>query len=219
MTALAGCGDSFAEQPADDIVEAANKATTKLKSFHMAGSIPTAGNGELEVDLSLDRDGSCTGSIRLDGSPVRVVRSADRDAFVKFSDDYWRSHFPAARAERVIDAIGDRWVVDKDGQITDAVCVLSKVVDILTSGDRTDGTDTDGTSEVAGLEVVKLRPTDKEESGAVFIATAEPHYVVRVDDGRDTESLSLTFSAFDKEVEVDLPPEDQVTDMESLAAQ
>ncbi|MEJ7832048.1 MAG: hypothetical protein WKF79_03975 [Nocardioides sp.] len=100
--ALTGCGgDSggggedggdFAEQSADEIVDAAMDAMAGLESVHLTAVIDAEGS-QVQLDLSVSTSGDCTGSIVLDGATAEL-RSVDGEGWFKPEEAFWRNSIP-----------------------------------------------------------------------------------------------------------------------------
>ena len=77
---VSACGHSFGQQPADDIVTAARKATTATTSVHVTGRVTLKGESYL-VDLHLSRAGACRGTFARKDARMEVLLVEDRTFF------------------------------------------------------------------------------------------------------------------------------------------
>lgn len=224
-TALTGCGgdddggtdnggdnggdsSGFADESAEDIVAAAKEAMGGLESVHLQGDL-TTDSTEISMDLSLSTTGNCVGEVTLDGGALEVLK-VEGDAWFKADAAFWESQ-AGAQAEQIIAAVGDKWVVDSAGQFT-SFCDLDGLLEELVSDDEDKTFEKDGTEDVDGADAVKIVGDDS----IAFIATDDPHYVLQVEGTEEGEEGAMTFSAFDEEIDVEAPAEDDVVDLDQL---
>lgn len=210
--AMTGCGgddggdsSGFADESAEDIVAAAQKAMGELEALHMEGDLTSDGNA-VTMDLSLSTSGNCEGSVAIDGGGLEVLQVGDEGWF-KADEAFWESQAPD-QAAQIIAAAGDNWVVDAEGQYT-SFCDLEGFLEEIVTPDDGDEFEKDGTEEVDGGDAVKISSKDS----TAFIATDEPHVILKLE-GSGADEGTITFSEFDEEVEVEAPADDEVVDLQ-----
>ena len=214
--ALTGCGDddggdssAFAEESATDIVEAAKTAMGELESVHLEGEITTDGS-TITMDLSPSTSGNCEGSVSIDGGGLEVLQ-VDGDSWFKADAAFWQQQAPD-QADQIIAAVGDKWVIDAEGQFTSFCDLQSFLDEIIEDDDDSDTFEKDGTDEVDGEEAVKITGDDS----TAYIATDEPHYILKLEGSGEEDEGAMTFSAFDEEIDVEAPAEDDTIDLAQL---
>lgn len=203
-------GDSsgFAEESAEDIVAAAQKAMGDLESVHLSGDIDSDGS-TIALDLSLSTTGSCAGDVTIDGGGLEVLQ-VDGEGWFKADDAFWQAQAPD-QAEAIIAAAGGKWVVDTDGQFT-SFCDLESFLEEVVSPDDENEFEKGDTTDVDGDEAIEITGDDS----SAFIATDEPHYILKLEGTAEGEEGSMTFSDFDEEIEVEAPAEDDIVDLDQL---
>jgi hypothetical protein len=234
MAALAACGDdsseagspegseetrestSFAEQPLEDILAAVKEDTGSARSVHVEGALTDdEEEGRITLDLSVARGGECSGSIRRGKAHLEVRAAEDRLFYRPDQAFYEVSGLSPEEAARAVETVGDRWIEDRDDGFGD-LCDLDELLEDDEDGPWGDFADDDakasvqGTSDMAGVEVVELRSEKKGDSLSMFVATAEPHYVVRVTGGEDGATNDITFTEWDQPVGAEVPARSEI---------
>ena len=115
----------FAQQDADAIVAAASSAMQGVSSMRVTGHLRSGGT-QVYVDLRLDRDDHCTGSIRLGGSFIDI-RRVDDEAWVKGEAGAFNRlstrRLPAAALTR----LASSWLPVDDAAVVD-LCDLDSLL-------------------------------------------------------------------------------------------
>jgi len=217
---LAGCGgggNDFADQPPKDIAKAAAADMKDLKSLRMQGDLTTSGQ-KIGVDMQITTSGDCQGSITVTGGTAQIVSSGGQ-AYMKPDKSFWESQAPG-QAAQIEAVVGDKWVVIPSGSGLDSACDLTKMLDGIGSNPGSNPSDapTAATADsVAGQDAVKLSGKDNSGKPVVaWVATDDPHYILKLQVTQGSEPGIITFSDFDKTVTVQAPPSDQVIDLSKL---
>ncbi len=204
---MTGCGSdegsAFADEKAADIIKAASTDMSKLESVHLSADF-TSEDSTVGLDLSLNTDGNCTGTVSI-GEGSAEVLSLDGQSWFKADDAFWREQ-AGEQADQILSLIGDKWVVDTSGQFA-SFCDLDGLLDDF--GDPKDVADatTDGTEDVDGDEAVRIVGTEDGSETTAFVAVDEPHYILKILVTGD-EAGEATFSDFDEDIEVEAPAEE-----------
>jgi hypothetical protein len=213
---LAGCGgNDFAQQPPKDIAKAAAADMKDLKSLRMKGDL-TASGQKIGVDMQVTTSGDCQGTVTVADGSAQFVSSGGQ-AYMKPDKSFWESQAPG-QAAQIEAVVGDKWVVIPSASGLDAACDLNQLLDGVgkPSSDPSDAT-TASSDSVDGQDAVKL--TSKDSNGkpvTAWIATDNPHYILKMQVTQGTEPGTLTFTDFDESVDVQAPPSDQVIDLSKL---
>jgi hypothetical protein len=218
LALVAGCGGSddsgsdksFAELPGKEISDLAKRDMLAVESLAYAGQLVS--NGEpLALDVRASADGSCTGSLDLSGGKVELL-AADGGAWYRPDEAFWRAN-AGADADKVINAVGDKWVVDSADDFTQ-FCDLNGFLTSIFSDDGSKSTyEVLGTEEVDGAEVVKVTNTDDDGSATGYILVEGKHYLVKVERTEGDSPGELNFSAFNEDVTAEAPAEDEQIDL------
>ena len=206
---LAGCsgGSDFAEEPAEDIQAAASEDKQALESVRVEADITSDGQ-QITLDIALDTDGDCTGSVGLGEGTAEVV-SVDGQSWFK-ADEALYEALVGDQAAQITAVVGDNWVADEQGQFA-SFCDLDSLLEDI--GDPEEGDiEVDGTEDVDGTEAVRLVREEEGDTTTAFVAVDDPHYILRIEREGD-EAGEATFSAFDEPVEAEAPAEDEIVEL------
>jgi hypothetical protein len=206
---LTGCGGSdFADESMDDIVAAAQKDMGDLESVRMVADITSDGQN-IKLDMALNTSGNCEGSVSVGDGTAQVIR-LDESSWFKADEAFWRAQ-AGEQADQIIAIVGDKWVADPRDQFG-SFCDLDDMLEEIADEDEVDGGEKDGTAEVDGEDAVKLVNDEDGKKVTIYVATDEPHYILKVEmDGDDVGSA--TFSDFDEDIDVEAPPEDETVEL------
>jgi hypothetical protein len=196
-------GSGFADEKAADIIKAASTDMGELKSVHLNADITSDGN-TVGMDLSLNTEGTCEGTIKV-GEGSADVLSVDGSSWFKADEAFWREQ-AGDQADQVLDLVGDKWVVDTSDQFG-SFCDLDGLLEDIGDPEDVQDAKTDGTEDVDGEEAVKVVGTEDDSETTVFVATDEPHYILKVEVTGD-DAGTAAFSEFDEDVEVEAPAEE-----------
>jgi hypothetical protein len=132
--AVSGCSvyhdfttSDFAKQDGEAIVAAASEAMQDVQSVRLTGQVRSQGN-QYFIDLHLDRDGSCAGTMRFGESFIDIRRVGDRVWLKGESGAYNRlsgSRLPAS----VVDELSTSWVLFEDDEGLRQACDLEAFLD------------------------------------------------------------------------------------------
>lgn len=222
----------FAKQDGDAIVAAASEAMLDVQSMRITGQARTKGT-QFFLDLRMDRDDNCIGTVRFGGSSnIDIRRVGDRVWLKGESGAYNRlSSTPLPRHQ--LEKLSTTWVLFEDDKDLRKACDLEsflesfEVVDLVageTSGAGSDkgkgkgkrkGED-DLSGEVPttvgdessedGQKIVQLSgsPGGQHEELA-WVRSEAPHHVVRIESTSMQDGGTIAFSEFDEEFEVEVP--------------
>lgn len=221
LALLVSCGGSdFTDSSATTIQKEATKDMQALDAVHMKGSISQQDN-EIGLDLSLTTDGDCTGTISRGDSGSAEVVSKDGTSWFKPDEEFWRAQ-AGPQADKVISAVGDKWVQLSEGdQSFASFCDLNGLLDQI-GNDQSDADSKKGeTEDVDDVEAIKLT-RDAEQGGGtitVWVAVDDPHHILKVEQAGGDSPGSFTFSEFNEDASIEVPADDEVITVEELQKQ
>lgn len=209
-----GGGDSdFAKQSGDKIAEIAKTDMKSLDAVKFAGAI-TSNSQKISVDIQAKSSGDCTGSIGI-GDGTAEIRAKGGTSWFKPDEAFWRAN-ASDSADAIIQAVGDKWVLDTDSNFAQ-FCDLDSFFDSLFKDQAGAGSyKTTGTDEVDGEKVVKVEQTDDSGTATGYVLIEGKHYLVKLERTEGDEPGELDFSNFDKDFDVTAPADDDVVDLNSL---
>jgi len=214
----AGCGGNddggsdFAKQSADKIADTAKADMKSLQQVKFSGAI-TSNAQKISVDIQAKANGDCTGSVGIGEGSAQVV-AKDGTSWFKPDEEFWRAN-AGDSADAVIDAVGDKWVLDTEDNFS-GFCDLDGFFDSLFKDDAEAGTyKTTGTEEVDGDQVVKVEQSDDKGKATGYVLTEGKHYLVKLERHEGDDPGQLVFSDFNKDFDVTAPADDEVIDLGS----
>jgi hypothetical protein len=222
----------FAKQDGDAIVAAASEAMLDVQSMRITGQARTNGN-QFFLDLRLDRDDNCIGTVRFGGSSnIDIRRVGDRVWLKGESGAYNRlSSTPLPRY--LLDRLSTTWVLFEDDKDLRKACDLEsflesfEVVDLV-AGDADTGKGSgkgrgkgkDRADDLSG-EVPTVVGDESNEDGQkvvqlsgspggqhdelAWVRSEAPHHVVRIESTSMQDGGTIAFSEFDEDFEVEVP--------------
>ncbi len=129
----------FAQQDADAIVTAASEAMLPVTSLRVTGQVRDGGE-QFFVDLSMDRDDRCTGTLRIGGGHIDVRRVGDR-AWIKGEAGAYNRLGGGAVPRRVLDRLSTSWVL-VDRRTAEELCDFDELLasfEVVDFGQEQDG--------------------------------------------------------------------------------
>lgn len=218
----------FAKKDSDVIVAAASKAMRRVSSMRITGQVRARGT-QVFVDVRVDRDGRCAGSIRLGGSNIDIRRVKSRawitgqfGAFTRLSSS---TPLPAATLQR----LSTSWLLVDDRAVID-LCDFDEllagfaVVDYGEDPRASQPSRGNDKEQGHGLPDDSVPATVGEESSIddqtvvqlsgdpgglhkelVWVRSDAPHYVVRVESTSARDGGVVSLSEFDQDVIVEPP--------------
>ncbi|MBQ0829502.1 hypothetical protein [Streptomyces tagetis] len=213
--------DPFDGLSAAEIADRAFKATREAGSLRMRGDVPDEETGgTIRIDMAVDRDGRCAGTMSLDGEgKTELIRTGDT-LYMKYDERFLRAQSegePAADVDAAVALLADQWTktsaAGEDAKDAGGLCDLDAVLGEaepagtgLTRGESAD---------VDGRQAVVLHEKDGADRHTVYVAAEGKPYVLRLDSESAKEPGTLTFSAYDEPVSAEAPT-GKVIDLDAL---
>ncbi|MDL5199234.1 hypothetical protein [Streptomyces sp. ALI-76-A] len=219
---VCGCGgdsdeEAFSGQKADDIAARAVTATEKASSVHMKGTAQANGSSTVELDIRVDDQGNCTGTISGDGGRAELLRSEGGDVLIKGDRAFWTNSARASggdvkRGERLAGKLAGKWVAAPADGPDAAFCDKKR---FLASMDQ-DKTERQGlkrgeTTEVDGEDALTLEKDQEGSHISMQVATEGEPYILKAAT-KGSEDSSVTFDDYGEKVTVQQPPRSEIVD-------
>jgi hypothetical protein len=210
------CGseeDDFADSSVEDIQKAAVADMKDASSLKMSGSF-TNGEQEQTLDVSMNTEGECTGTLEVGGGSAEFISLADA-AYLKGDQDFWEATTgDPNQAAAVMALVGDKWAkVPGGGEGFGDACDLESLLDGLEEEDGEAKAEKGEETEVDGQEAIELVSEEDGETTTALVSLEDPHYILSVEVTGGDEPGSFTFSEFDEEIDLAAPAEDEVVDL------
>lgn len=205
-------GDGFADQSAAEIQKQVVADMARLKSVRLSGELIQNGR-EVGIDVALNTDGMCAGSLTLMGGSAEIIAGPDGQ-FVKGDKAFWTGTAGGeSAAEQVTALLGDKWakMPEAEGGFT-SFCDLDDLLDEFDSVDAADGEARIGKqAQIGGILALELISEDDSPTSA-WVAIDAPHYIVQLSaDGQ--QAGSILFTDFDQPVNAEAPAAEDVVNL------
>ncbi|GHE95507.1 hypothetical protein GCM10018785_70890 [Streptomyces longispororuber] len=222
----AGEGDrGTAALSAREISDRARRALLGAKSVHIEvedRSKDAEKDDPAHMDLALDRDGNCAGTMGFarGGGRAELVKRGDK-VWLKPDDAFWRNQLPRGQGEAAAELFKGRYLhgTTRDEMLRD----LSEICDLkeLQSGvdddpEETKGLKKGGGTTVAGTRVVPLTATEDGADKALYVASEGTPYPIRITQKDGDSDQTTTFSDYDEPVPVRTPAAKESLDIAKL---
>lgn len=216
----------FAKQDADAIVAAASKAMRGVSSMRLTGQVRSKGT-QVFIDVRMDRDDRCTGTIRLGGGNIDIRRLEDR-AWVKGEAAAYNRLSTTPLRAPALERLSSSWLPVDDKALL-GLCDLDsllegfEVVDYGSDASKAERVST-GKGKGAGDLDDRVPASVGEESSSdgqkvvplsgnpgglheevTWVLSEAPHYVVRIESTSARDGGEVSLSEFDEDVLVEAP--------------
>lgn len=202
----AATDQAFSSQSASEILGDAISAMRGVRAMRLGGSVPND-QGLTDFDLAVDSEGDCVGSFGMRGGRAQVIVVGGQKRFLKGDAKLWTAILDATRGPEMHALVGNRWVQPpKSVMDLGVACDLDAFLDGFLGGfdSKEAGGDTGDLEEIDGREAIPIIDTDDGDTVKAWVATGEPHYLLKIEIDGD-EVSKLTFSDFDEPVNAEAP--------------
>ncbi|MFJ6571988.1 hypothetical protein ACIQNU_31755 [Streptomyces sp. NPDC091292] len=212
---------AFADLSGQEIVDRAVKATRAATSLTLKGDVPDDGGGTISLDMALDREGRCAGTMGMNGEgTVELIANSDL-VYMKYDEEFLRAQSkgqPKAETDGVVDMLADRWVkmsaTSKDAKDMAGFCDLDAVLkdfdDIRSAARKGKETRVDGTPAFS------LSESEGKDRYTLYVATEGKPYLLKVENTSGKKGETITFTDYDKPVPAKAPADKDVVDIDKL---
>ncbi|MFG2622972.1 hypothetical protein ACGFXC_35710 [Streptomyces sp. NPDC048507] len=213
-----GKEQAFAGSSPDEIADKAVAATKKAQSLRLTSETNADGKSA-SADYLVDTKGSCQGTNTVQDAKAEMRRIGP-DTFIKGNQSYWeaaaKQQGGEAKAQQSVEAFKDKWVKlpASGAKAAQAGCDKDAILAAL-DNDKSErqGMARGADAQVNGQNTATLTKTTAEgETLTVHVATEGEPYILKID-GKGAKGNSTTsFADFNKPVEPQAPPADEVVD-------
>lgn len=219
---VSGCSDDGADKPgsfsdgtAAEIRDAVVADMGKLASVRMAGTAQVEGQ-PITLDVQMDTEGNCVGSIVLKGGRAQLINTPT-ESYLRGNGPFWRntSQTPA-QGEAFVRKVGSKWVRmgAGAGDFT-TFCDLDQIVSGI--GEESTGVEKGDFGQVAGRGAVSLtKPGSVGGTDTVWVAADGRHYILKLETVGGEEPGSFTLTEHDQPVDLRIPEQAEVVDLDKL---
>jgi hypothetical protein len=218
-TGLSGCSgggddqpESFSDGTAAEIRDAVVDDMGKLSSVRLAGTATVEGQ-PITLDVHMDTEGNCVGSIVLKGGRAQLVNTPS-ESYLRGNGPFWRntSQTPA-QGEAMVRTVGSKWVrMGAGAGDFSSFCDLDQVVSSI--GEESQAVDKGDFGQVDGQGAVSLtKPGSVGGTDTVWVAAEGRHYILKLETVGGEEPGSFTLTDHDQPVDVHIPDRSEVVDL------
>lgn len=211
--ATAQKSNGVADLTGDEIEQKAADAMSGAQSVHMVIE-----DGDTTMDMALDRDSNCKGTISPGGDAEASIIKQDDVIWMKPNKAFWDKTNPG-ESDTIEAVVGDRYIkgTSSDLDISDDMCDLSGMTAGVTSDSGSDTGWTKGSTTTAnGVPCIEISGSDEDSPESMCVATTGTPYPMKGTGQDNGDDLNLSFSDWGKPVDVTPPPDDQVLDYSKL---
>ncbi|MER6181142.1 hypothetical protein [Streptomyces sp. NPDC001652] len=210
----------LADQAKDNLLDA---ESVRLKLTDRGASATTSKTQPTSMELALDRDGNCVGSMRMGsgGGRVEIVKQGD-EVWMKPDRTFWKAQVPGGQGEEVAELFENRYI---HGSTKDAMlkgladtCDLTAFQQDVEGDDGSEKTPLKKGEEttVDGTKVIPLTGTEDGKRAILYVTSDSPHQLVRAVQRGEGTNTTLTFTDYDKPVPTATPSADESVDVGKL---
>ncbi|MFD7534945.1 MULTISPECIES: hypothetical protein [unclassified Streptomyces] len=221
LAGAVGCGsddkEAFDGQSADQIAAKAVEATRQAKSMHMKGNVAQSGGQRVAVDLSVDDQKNCQGTVT-NAQAVSDIRHKDATLFLKGNAAYWQNSLKQQpQADAIVPKVADKWVrmPASDDQLTGLCDKQGLVAAMDEDKSERQGLTRGSTTTIDGTKALELKKNKNGATQSMFVATEGKPYILKVISG-GTKSETTLFTDYDKPINPEQPPANQTVDIKQL---
>jgi hypothetical protein len=218
----------LAEQAEDHLLDAESVRLTMTDRIAEAEGTVTEPSA---MDLALDRDGNCVGTIETGGEGggrVEIVKRGE-EVWLKPDAAFWKAHVPGGEGDAVAGLLKDRYL---HGTTDDpalegmaGVCDLGRFQrEIGTGASSGDASPTKG-EETTRQDTAVVPLTDEEDGGTgeedgerttLYVTADAPHRLIEADRRGEGTDVTLTFEDYGKPVPAGTPSPAETVDIGRL---
>ncbi|NEA99851.1 hypothetical protein [Streptomyces sp. SID13726] len=212
---------------ARELVDQAKENLLDARSVHLeltdrGADTRTSKTQPTSMDLALDQDGNCAGSLRMGsgGGSVEIVKRGD-EVWMKPDTAFWKAQVPGAQGDAVAELFKNRYI---HGSTNDAMlkgmadtCDLTSFQKDITDDSSDAGRLTKGAeTKVDGTDVIPLKGTSEGKQAVLYVTSDAPHRLVRATQKGGGTDMTLSFSDYGKPVPSKTPSADDSVDVGKL---
>ena len=209
----------LATQAKDNLLDA---DSVHLKLTDRSAGTRTSTNQPTSMDLALDRDGNCAGTMRMGGKggSLEIVKQG-AEVWLKPDTAFWKAQVPGPQGDAVAKLFKGRYI---HGSTKDAMlkgmadtCDLNAFQKEVASDSSGGGTLTKGAeTTVDDTKVIPLKGREDGKRSTLYVTSDSPHRLVQATQKGGGTDLTLAFSDYDKPVPSKTPSADDSVDVDKI---
>ncbi|MCZ7416667.1 hypothetical protein [Streptomyces sp. WMMC897] len=210
-------GTELERKDAQEVMRLSEEAMTQAESMRVKGTVDLDGV-ETEMEIALDKGGSCEGRMSQPTGGFEFI-GVEGHGYMKADEKFWRANSEESQEveDIMVDLFADRWVDMGEDEDISGFCDLGELM-----GDTSDaGSDPSATKgekkQHEGVEVIPVTTKEEGETTTGLVANDDdaPYILEMTNETEDGTVEKMTFSDFDKPIEVTAPAD--AVDLNDLA--
>lgn len=216
-----------ADPSAKELAQEAKDNLLAAKSVHLKltdrSAATNAGKTQpTSMDLSLDRDGNCAGTLRMgsNGGSVDIIKQGDQ-VWMKPDTAFWKAQIPGSQGDAAAELFKNRYI---HGSTHDTILKgMADTCDLTAFQKQADTGSSAGTpltkgaeTTVEGTKVIPLKGTEGGKQVVLYVSSGSPHLLVQATQKGAGTDLTLAFTDYDKPVPSRTPSPDESVDVGKL---
>ena len=221
-------GTAAADDPsARELADQAKKNLLDAESVHLrltdrSADTRTGKTQPASMDLSLDRDGNCAGTMRMGagGGSVEIVKRG-AEVWMKPDTVFWKAQVPGGEGDAVAELLKGRYIhgSTRDAMLkgmADTCDLTSFQKDVTADSSDTRRLTKGAETKVDGMDVIPLKGTSEGRRVVLYVTSDTPHRLVRATQKGDGTDMTLSFSDYGRPVPSKTPSADESVDVNKL---
>ena len=223
LAPVAAADDPSARELADQAKKNLLDAeSVRLKLTDRSAGTRTAKTQPVSMDLALDRDGNCAGTMRMGagGGSVEIVKRG-AEVWMKPDTAFWKAQVPGGEGDAVAELLKNRYLhgSTRDAMLkgmADTCDLTSFQKDVTADSSDAERLTKGAETEVDGTDVIPLKGMSEGKRVVLYVTSDTPHRLVRATQKGGGTDMALSFSDYGEPVPSKTPSADESVDVNRL---
>ncbi|MEV8537261.1 hypothetical protein [Streptomyces sp. NPDC051211] len=219
--AAAPGGNGIEDEPAHVIAEKGRQSLLDARSLRWEGQTRDA-TGTYTVDLRLDRDGNCAGTVALGpkGGRLEIVKRG-QDVWMKPDAAFMKAHVPGPAGEELLELLDGRWMhgAADDASLRElaASCDVNHLQrEYMSEPFSAEDVEKGAKALVEGTPAITVTGRSGADWATFYVATEGKPYLLRIQGQMGGTRGEADFSDYDKPVPSKTPSAAESLDLSKL---
>ncbi|MFF7274498.1 hypothetical protein [Streptomyces griseorubiginosus] len=223
LSPVAAADDPSARELADQAKKNLLDAeSVRLRLTDRSAGTRTSRTQPVSMDLALDQDGNCAGTMRMGsgGGSVEIVKRG-AEVWMKPDIAFWKAQVPGGQGDAVAELLKNRYLhgSTRDAMLkglADTCDLTSFQKDVTADSSDAERLTKGAETKVDGTDVIPLKGTSEGKRVVLYVTSDTPHRLVRATQKGDGTDMTLSFSDYGRPVPSKTPSADESVDVNRL---